>query len=114
MTGTPALVSPEAGHAAYRAVQEALTNAARYAPGSHVTVSLCWTAAWLVVRIEDTGPGLGHEVVRGQGSGLGLAGMHERMAAVGGTVRAGPRPGGGWSVELQVPVAGESVDGRTT
>ena len=114
VTGTPALVSPEAGHAAYRAVQEALTNAARYAPGSHVTVSLCWTAAWLVVRIEDTGPGLGHEVVRGQGSGLGLAGMHERMAAVGGTVRAGPRPGGGWSVELQVPVAGESVDGRAT
>jgi len=108
------LVSPEAGHAAYRAVQEALTNAARYAPGSHVTVSLCWTAAWLVVRIEDTGPGLGHEVVRGQGSGLGLAGMHERMAAVGGTVRAGPRPGGGWSVELQVPVADELVDERAT
>jgi signal transduction histidine kinase len=52
--------------------------------------------------------------VRGQGSGLGLAGMHERMAAVGGTVRAGPRPGGGWSVELQVPVAGESVDEPAT
>jgi signal transduction histidine kinase len=113
-TGTPAPVSPEAGHAAYRAVQEGLTNAARYAPGSPVTVSLCWTARSLVVRIEDTGPGPGHEVVPGQGSGLGLAGMHERLAAVGGTVQAGPRPGGGWSVELQIPVVGESVDRRAT
>lgn len=114
VTGVPASVSPEAGHAAYRAVQEALTNAARYAPGSQVTVSLCWMAMSLVVRIEDTGPGPGHEVVRGQGSGLGLAGMHERLAAVGGTLQAGPRPGGGWSVELQVPVVSEPADGRTT
>ena len=114
VTGTSASVSPEAGHAAYRAVQEGLTNAARYAPGSQVTVSLCWTATSLVVRVEDTGPGPGHEVVRGQGSGLGLAGMHERLAAVGGTVQAGPRPGGGWSVELQVPVIDQSVDRRTT
>ena len=114
VTGDPASVSPEAGHAAYRAVQEALTNAARYAPGSQVTVSLCWMAMSLVLRIEDTGPGPGHEVVRGQGSGLGLAGMHERLAAVGGTLQAGPRPGGGWSVELQVPVVGEPADGRTT
>ena len=112
--GTPASVSPEAGHAAYRAVQEGLTNAARYAPGSPVTVSMCWTATSLVIRVEDTGPGPGHEVVRGHGSGLGLAGMHERLAAVGGTVQVGPRPGGGWSVEVQVPVVSDAVDGRTT
>lgn len=74
-------------------MQEALTNAARYAPGSHVTVSLCWMAMSLVVRIENMGPGPGHEVVHGQGSGLALAGMHERLAAVGGTLQAGPRPG---------------------
>ena len=114
VTGNPASVSPEAGHAAYRAVQEALTNAARYAPGSQVTVSISWTASALAIRVEDTGPGPGHEVVRGQGSGLGLAGMHERLAAVGGSVHAGPREGGGWSVEVQVPVVGDSVDGRTT
>jgi signal transduction histidine kinase len=110
VTGAPASVSPESGHAAYRAVQEALTNAVRYAPGSQVTVSLCWTTSSLVVRIEDSGPGPGHEVVPGQGTGLGLAGMQERLAAVGGTVQAGPRAGGGWSVELEVPVVAESAD----
>jgi signal transduction histidine kinase len=94
-------------------VQEALTNAARYAPGSLVTVSARWTSTALIVRIEDTGPGPGHEVVLGQGSGLGLPGMQERLAAVGGTVQAGPRTGGGWAVELQVPLRSSSADGRT-
>jgi signal transduction histidine kinase len=113
ITGAPGSVSPEAGHATYRAVQEALTNAARYAPGSLVTVSARWTSTALIVRIEDTGPGSGHEVVLGQGSGLGLPGMQERLAAVGGTVQAGPRTGGGWSVELHVPLRSSSADGRT-
>ena len=59
VTGAPASVSPEAGHAAYRAVQEALTNAARYAPGSHVTVS---------ARLDG---GLARRPDRGHRSGAG-------------------------------------------
>src|SRR6185312_17164911 len=79
VTGTPALVAPEAGHAVYRAVQEALTNAARYAPGSAVTVTQRWGPESLEVVVADSGPAPDREVVRGQGTGLGLAGMAERI-----------------------------------
>jgi signal transduction histidine kinase len=100
--GLPA-VAPDAGHAVYRAVQEALTNATRYAPGSPVRVSVHAEPAGLVVTVEDDGPAAGHEVVTGLGSGLGIAGMRERVAEVGGHIAAGPRPAGGWRVEIRVP-----------
>jgi len=103
-TGTPGAVDPEAGHAVYRAVQEALTNAARYAPGSPVAVSLEWRDRALDVSVTDDGPAPERGAVTGQGTGLGLAGMAERLAQVGGTVQAGPRPTGpGWQVTLTVP-----------
>lgn len=101
--GTPVPVDAATGHAAYRAVQEALTNAARYAPGAPVTVTLDYTATGLVIRVDDTGLPPGRDPVSSQGSGLGLAGMSERLTAVGGTVRAGPRPEGGWQVRVAVP-----------
>jgi signal transduction histidine kinase len=113
IAGRPGSVTPEAGHAVYRAVQEALTNSARYAPGSVVTVTARWTSTSLAVAIEDPGPGTGHEVVTGHGSGLGLAGMHERLGEVGGTLHAGPRPEGGWAVQLEVPTVISSAEGRT-
>jgi signal transduction histidine kinase len=103
--GEPAQLDGEAAHAVYRAVQEALTNAARYAPGSPVSVELAWDPTELTVLVRDTGPAPGREAVTGQGSGLGLAGMGERMKQTGGTLRAGPRAGGGWEVRLRVPVA---------
>ena len=102
--GEPAQVDGETGHAVYRAVQEALTNAARYAPGSPVSVELAWAAHELTVTVRDTGPGPGREAVTGQGTGLGLAGMGERIKQVGGVLQAGPREGGGWEVRLRVPV----------
>ncbi len=101
--GEPATVRPEAGHAVYRAVQEALTNAARYSPGSPVDVELAWRPGELRARIDDAGPSPGRPPLTGQGSGLGLAGMQERVEQVGGTLRAGPRPDGGWRVEVVVP-----------
>ena len=100
--GTPGAVSGEAGHAVYRAVQEALTNAARYAPGTTVRVALSWLPSHLAVDVVDTGPGTDRTAVAGVGTGLGLAGMGERLTAVGGSVHAGP-DGAGWRVTLDVP-----------
>lgn len=103
-SGTPAAVAPDAGHAVYRAVQEALTNAARYAPGSAVTVTQRSGPESLEVVVADSGPAPDREVVRGQGTGLGLAGMAERIQQAGGCVQAGPAPDGpGWRVTLTVP-----------
>jgi signal transduction histidine kinase len=101
--GRPSGLAPEAGHAVYRAVQEALTNAARYAPGSPVTVRLSWAPDGLTAQVADSGAAVGRNAPAAQGSGLGLAGMDERVRAVGGTVRAGPRDGGGWQVVVHVP-----------
>jgi signal transduction histidine kinase len=97
-------LSAEAGHAVYRAVQEALTNAARYAPGSPVTVELSWHADELQVEVRDAGPAPGRVPLAGQGSGLGLVGMGERIKQAGGALQAGPRDGG-WEVRLSVPVS---------
>lgn len=100
---SPGSVTPDAGHALYRVVQESLTNAARYAPGSKVYVELAWLEHQLQVRIADAGPPPGRSAVAHQGTGLGLAGMQERMQRVDGTLHAGPRADGGWQVEATVP-----------
>jgi signal transduction histidine kinase len=101
--GTPGAVAATAGHAVYRAVQESLTNAARYAPGSPVRVDLRWSESALRVLVTDSGPARDREPVVGQGTGLGLAGMDERLRAVGGSLQAGPRTAGGWQIAVQVP-----------
>jgi signal transduction histidine kinase len=85
---------------AYRIVQEALTNARRHAPGATVDVELRYTADGLHLRVRDNGPG-----PRGsEPDGHGLLGMRERAAMVGGSLRAGPAPGGGVAVEADLPV----------
>jgi signal transduction histidine kinase len=101
--GTAAAVSEAAGHAIYRAVQESLTNAARYAPGAAVRVVLQWEPAQLRVVISDDGAA-DEAAPAGQGGGQGLRGMQERVASVGGTLLTGPRDGG-WHTEIVVPVA---------
>jgi signal transduction histidine kinase len=91
--------------AAYRIVQEALTNARRHAPGAAVDVELHHTGDSLAVRIRDNGPG---PPVAAPGAGHGLAGMRERAAAVGGELRTGTAPGGGFLVTASLPAkAGE-------
>jgi signal transduction histidine kinase len=101
--GTPLPVAAETGHAAYRAVQESLTNAARYAPGSPVEVTLTWSTDALDVEVRDEGPAPDRQAVTGTGTGLGLAGLAERVRQAGGTAQAGPRPEGGWQVHLRLP-----------
>lgn len=96
-------VTPEAGHAVYRAVQEALTNAARYAPGASVVVTVDAADGQLLVTVEDSGLPRDRSAVTGQGTGLGLAGMDERIRAAHGSVHAGPTGTGGWRVEIRIP-----------
>jgi signal transduction histidine kinase len=107
--GEPVPVPAEAGHAVYRAVQEALTNAARYAPGAEVTVTLTYAATGLTVHVADTGLPPGRTAVAGQGTGLGLAGMDERVRDVGGTLSAGPSPDSGWQVRIELPLLAGSA-----
>jgi signal transduction histidine kinase len=102
VAGAPQAVSEAAGHAVYRAVQESLTNAARYAPGAAVRVTMSWEPAQLRLIVSDTGS-LDAPPPASQGNGLGLRGMQERVASVGGTLLTGPR-GAGWQTEIVVPV----------
>lgn len=92
-------LTPAAGLAVYRCVQEGLANATRHAPGADVTVSLRRTPDGLRVDVADAGGD--HSAGRGDG-GLGLVGMRERVEALGGTMTAGPSPDG-WLVSCTFP-----------
>jgi signal transduction histidine kinase len=106
--GSPGTVDPATGHAVYRAVQESLTNAARYAPGSPVEVVLAWSPGTLTATVRDSGPAPDRQAVAGQGTGLGIAGMDERITQVAGTLHVGPSGDGGWQVAMTVPVRAAS------
>jgi signal transduction histidine kinase len=83
-------------------VQEALTNVVRHAGGdARATVHLAYSPAGLLVRIDDDGRSAA--AATDQGPGRGIAGMRERVDALGGTFAAGPRPGRGFSVRARFP-----------
>jgi signal transduction histidine kinase len=85
----------------YRVIQEALTNIRRHAgPVTSVEVWVDRRLDALTIRILDDGRGAAADDV---GPGYGILGMRERVAAVGGTVDAGSRPGGGWRVAVSIP-----------
>jgi signal transduction histidine kinase len=100
--GTIAALDEGVELAAYRIVQEALTNSRRHAPGAAVDVELHYAGDTLRLRIRDNGPGPPAELASG---GHGLLGMRERAAAVGGRLRTGTAPGGGFLVEATLPTA---------
>jgi signal transduction histidine kinase len=92
--------------AAYRIVQESLTNAIRHAGPAQVTVSMTYSPSQLLIEVADNGLG------RPGGStatGYGLVGMRERAAAAGGTMQAGPQPAGGFLVTARLPLSDESL-----
>jgi signal transduction histidine kinase len=95
-------VRPGVAEAAYRIVQEALTNALRYAGTSAVTVSVTQTVEALSIVVDDTGAG--GESGFDLGSGSGIAGMRARATRLGGTLSCGPTPSGGWSVRASLPL----------
>lgn len=94
---------PEVTNTVYRIVQESLTNIARHAPHARsVTVNIAHDPQAITVEVVDDAvpvPSRYHH--RG---GYGLIGMRERVETMGGTLRAGPRPGAGWSVLATLPV----------
>ncbi|MFD5281593.1 sensor histidine kinase [Streptomyces rubrogriseus] len=99
--GKPPRLSPGTDLAAFRIVQEALTNVVRHSGSRHARVRLGRDGGTLLLRVDDDGPATGAEA---GGSGNGLAGMRERAAALGGTIEAGPRPDGGFRVLAALPI----------
>jgi signal transduction histidine kinase len=112
VTGTQRPVPPAIDLAAYRIVQESLTNAIRHAGPATATVSLGYSAGMLVIEVTDTGLGAPPDVAP-SGGGHGLTGMRERAASVGGTLEAGLAPGGGFRVSARLPLAGEAAPAQT-
>ena len=97
-------VDPYAGLAAYRLVQEAISNAEHHAPGAAVLVRLVCTEDRLSVSVRN-GPARTPPPPRARRRGVGLDGMRHRITAVGGTVTAGPDDdGGGWRVDGSIPL----------
>ena len=94
-------VDPAVGRAAYRIVQEALTNGSKHAPGAAVTVTVAHPDDALVVRVV-TGPARGTPT-RVPGGGFGLVGLAERVRTLGGRLTAEPRLDGGFLVEAELP-----------
>lgn len=98
VSGTPQPLPPGADLAAYRVVQEALTNVLRHAGRAATSVMVQWGEK-LVITVSDNGRG-----TSGGAPGRGLLGLRERLALYGGELHAGPQPGGGWQVRAVVPV----------
>lgn len=105
-TGDPRPLPPAADHAAYRAVQEGLTNVLKHAPGAAVTVELRYEPDSLVVEVAN-GPSSAHPAARGHrtvvSGGRGLTGLTERLRLVGGMVHAAPTDGGGFRLAVVLP-----------
>lgn len=100
--GRPPRLPPGTDLAAFRIVQEALTNVVRHSGSRHARVRLeHGGGTTLRLRIDDDGPATG---AAAGGSGNGLAGMRERAAALGGTIEAGPRADGGFRVLAELPL----------
>ncbi|MGY3200401.1 sensor histidine kinase [Streptomyces sp. TE5632] len=99
--GAPPKLPPGADLAAFRILQEALTNVVRHSGSRRARVRIEQDAGWLRLRIDDDGPATGADA---GGSGKGLAGMRERAAALDGTIEAGPRPDGGFRVLAVLPL----------
>ncbi len=101
--GEPFPVPPLVGLNLYRIVQESLTNVVKHAgPGTRTRVHLRYSDD--VVELEVADDGLGRPGPTPRGTGLGLIGMRERVASLGGTLEASPRTGSGWVVRATVPI----------
>jgi len=105
VTGQQRPLPPEADQAAYRIVQEALTNVTRHAGHACASVHLHYTPEALSIQVDDDGQGTG---TRPSGPGLGLVGMRERVSALGGRLQAGPQDDGGFRVHAELPARAPS------
>jgi two-component system, NarL family, sensor histidine kinase UhpB len=102
--GVDGLLTPEAELVVYRIVQEALSNVARHSRAGTVRVELAYGNGAVTAVVQDDGLGFDVTAEMSRG-GLGLFGMQERAAYVGGTVRIESEPGGGTQIHVVIPVA---------
>jgi signal transduction histidine kinase len=121
VSGVPRPVPQGQALAVYRVVQESLTNIRKHAgPAVTAEVSMTYSDAGLLVRVTNDGAGAmaaseraasasGGTAVRLAGAGQGLVGMRERIELYGGTVRTGPRAGGGYEVVAKLPLTLEAA-----
>ena len=101
--GTPRALPPSVDLAAFRIVQEALTNVTRHAGQARATIFLTYGDTDLTVQVDDDGRGPAPST-NGSTGGNGIPGMKERASALGGLLSAGPRPGGGFRVRASLPL----------
>jgi signal transduction histidine kinase len=102
--GAPAGLPAGLDLAAYRIVQEALTNTLKHARAQAAEVTVRYSPAGLALAVTDDGQPAAPAGQRGPARGRGLIGIRERVALHGGTCQAGPRPGGGFSVRASLPL----------
>lgn len=105
-------LAPALEVALYRIVQEALTNIAKYAGSDSVSVLVDWRGDWVSAIVEDNGIGFNVEEVTAKAGGLGLFGMQERAALLGGTLKIESRPGLGTTVFIKLPVQRDDFIGK--
>jgi signal transduction histidine kinase len=101
VTGDPQPLPPGKDLAAYRVIQEALTNALKHAGSAPTSVTVRWEPSHLQLQIVDRGS---RAMNGSNGSGHGLVGMEERMRLYDGSLQAGPRAGGGFEVTARLPL----------
>jgi signal transduction histidine kinase len=115
--GDPVPLPPGVDQAAYRVVQEALTNTLKHAGGTHAVVTVSYEPGEVVLSIEDDGAADRRDGLGEAGGGYGLIGMRERVALYGGLLQAGPRESGGFAVRARLPtralVPGARLSGVT-
>jgi len=111
VTGEPRPLPPGADLAAYRVVQEGLTNVLRHAGQATATVAIDWGEDLVITVTDDGGPEPGDAGAGRADStpGRGLLGLRERLALYGGTLAAGPQPGDGWRLRAVMPVPERST-----
>jgi signal transduction histidine kinase len=108
--GTPRTLPAGADLAAFRIVQEALTNVTRHAGQAEAAVRVEYREQDLILQVDDDGRGAPSNALAG--SGKGIEGMRERAVALGGELVAGPRPGGGFRVRARLPLHAKTA-GKT-
>ena len=106
VTGQPRDLPTGVDLAAYRIIQESLTNVIRHARAATARIAIAYQRSDVVIEVEDDGRGLDGQAASPAEGGNGLLGMRERAAALGGDLEAGPLPAGGFRVRARLPIDG--------